>query len=82
MDYLTGQKKLPSLEESLTSVFADRLRVARMAKGITQAEAAKRAGIQPAAWSHFETNQRTPCIRNLRAICIAVDVSADHLLEL
>jgi transcriptional regulator with XRE-family HTH domain len=64
------------------SRFGVRLKAARDEKRWTQAEAAKRAGLQPAAWSHFETGELTPHIRNLRAICKALHVSADYLLDL
>lgn len=62
--------------------FGDRLRMARQGKRLTQAESAMRASMTPAAWSHFETGQRTPHIRNLRAICKALRISADYLLGL
>lgn len=60
--------------------FASRVRDARIACGLTQGEAARKADIQPAEWGFYEQGSRTPTIFNLAAICRAVDVSADHLL--
>ena len=64
------------------SAFARRLREAREIARLTQEEAARRADMQPSAWSHMETGTRTPTIYNLAATCRAVRCSADWLLGL
>lgn len=64
------------------SAFALRLREAREIARLTQEEAARRADMQPSAWSHMETGIRTPTIYNLAATCRAVRCSADWLLGL
>jgi len=59
---------------------ADEIRRERCSRGLTQAEAAKLAGINPAQWANFEQGQRIPGSNNLRRICIGLGVSADVLL--
>lgn len=60
--------------------FEDRLRQARELRGISQGELARRAGLQPAAISHFETGTRRPSFDNLRTLAEALSVTADFLL--
>lgn len=60
--------------------FADRLKLARRLRAITQQELANRAHLQPSAVSHFESNRRTPSFENLRRLADALDVSTDYLL--
>ena len=60
--------------------FADRLRLVRERKGLSQAELADKAGLQPSAISHFETGRRAPSFENLRALADALSVSTDYLL--
>lgn len=60
--------------------FASRLRAAREGKGLSQAELAERAGLQPSAVSHFETGRRSPSFENLRFLADALGVATDYLL--
>lgn len=60
--------------------FKDRLRKARESRGFTQADLAKKADLQAAAISHFETGQRSPSFENLRKLSDALNVSVDYLL--
>lgn len=60
--------------------FQERLRSSREKRGYNQAELATRAGLQPAAISHFETGQRSPSFDNLRKLSDALNVSVDYLL--
>lgn len=60
--------------------FKDRLRKTREARGLTQADLAKKTGLQAAAISHFETAQRAPSFDNLRKLSDALNVSVDYLL--
>jgi transcriptional regulator with XRE-family HTH domain len=49
---------------------------------MTQADVARAAHLEPSAVAHFESGRRRPCAANLRAICVAIGVSADYLLAL
>ena len=64
----------------MASEFQDRLRKARESRGLTQADLAKKTGLQAAAISHFETGQRAPSFDNLRKLSDALTVSIDYLL--
>src|SRR5262245_38502077 len=70
-------KSSPSSE-----IFRKRLLEAREMRGLTQAELAKKAGLAPAAISHFETGARKPSFDNLRRLAGALRVSTDFLLGL
>lgn len=61
---------------------AQRLVMAREQRGMTQADVARITMLQPAAISHFECGRREPSCANLRRLCIALQVSADWLLDL
>ena len=61
--------------------FAERLRAQREMKGLSQAELAKRSGLQPSAVSHFETGRRAPSFDNLRRLADALSVTIDYLLN-
>jgi transcriptional regulator with XRE-family HTH domain len=65
---------------SRSDVFADRLRVAREYRGLTQGELAQKTGLQPSAVSHFETGVRKPSFDNLRLLADKLDVTTDYLL--
>jgi len=60
--------------------FQSRLRQIRESRGLTQADLAKKARLQAAAVSHFETGQRSPSFENLRKLSDALNVSVDFLL--
>jgi transcriptional regulator with XRE-family HTH domain len=60
--------------------FPERLREARKAKGLSQADVADRAGLKPSAISHFETGRRSPSFNNLKRLADALSVSVDYLL--
>jgi transcriptional regulator with XRE-family HTH domain len=47
---------------------------------MNQEELAKKAGLQPAAISHFETGSRKPSFDNLRKLAQALEVTTDYLL--
>ena len=64
----------------METVFADRLVQAREARGLSQTELAKLAGLQPAAIGHFERNRRKPSFANVRALAKALNVASDFLL--
>jgi transcriptional regulator with XRE-family HTH domain len=60
--------------------FENRLKKIREARGLSQADLAKKTGLQPAAVSHFETGNRSPSFDNLRKLSDALGVSVDYLL--
>lgn len=60
--------------------FNNRLKETREARGWSQSDLAKKAGLQPAAISHFETAQRSPSFENLRKLSDALSVSIDYLI--
>lgn len=58
-----------------------RLKCVREMRNMTQVDLAKKMEVPPAEISHFETSQRLPGSENLRKLCIALNVSADYLLD-
>jgi transcriptional regulator with XRE-family HTH domain len=66
--------------DELESLFAERLFAARELRGLSQAELAKMAGLQPAAIGHFERDRRKPSFANVRALARALNVASDYLL--
>ena len=67
-------------ESSPPQIFADRLRLIRSKRDLSQSELARRAGMQPSAVAHFEADRRKPSFDTVRALARALDVSADYLL--
>lgn len=60
--------------------FSERLKHARMDRGLRQDELADLSGIHKTAVSHFESGRREPCLANLVRLVNALEVSADDLL--
>jgi transcriptional regulator with XRE-family HTH domain len=60
--------------------FKDRLKQTRESREWSQSDLAKKAGLQAAAISHFETGQRSPSFENLRKLSDALSVSIDFLI--
>lgn len=69
-----------SMTTDNTENFGDRLLKAREVRGLSQAELAKLAGIQPGAIGHFERDRRKPSFANIRALAKALNVTSDYLL--
>jgi len=67
--------------ESGMAGFKHRLRLIRSVREMTQLDLAKKAGFHATHISHFETGERHPSADNLRALCLALNVSADYLLD-
>jgi transcriptional regulator with XRE-family HTH domain len=63
-----------------SEVFRRRILEVREKRGLTQAELGERAGLPPAAISHFETGGRKPSFENLVKLAEALRVSTDYLL--
>jgi transcriptional regulator with XRE-family HTH domain len=66
--------------EAVMSTFAERLRTARKARGVPLKQAAGDAGILTNTWTQYENGYCEPALPKLRAICKALDASADYLL--
>ena len=64
----------------MSEIFSKRLKKIREEKKLSQADLAKKAGLQPAAISHFETGQRKPSFDNLKRLVNALNISIDYLL--
>jgi transcriptional regulator with XRE-family HTH domain len=62
------------------ATFAERLRVARERRDLSQIALARLSGIDQAQLAHYEGGARQPSVDNLRSLVIALDVSADFLL--
>ena len=58
----------------------DRLRKARKAKGLTQAELGEKVSISRQAYSTYETGKRDPDTETIAKIASVLDVSLDYLL--
>lgn len=67
---------------SIHSIVAAGLRSARLARGLTQAELASATGLHVTAVSRFECGNGAPSAANLKALCKALNISADYLLGL
>lgn len=59
----------------------ERLKCVREMRRMTQAALAEKIDLPSAEVSHWETGQRLPGSENLRKLCIALNVSADYLLD-
>ena len=65
---------------SSDAVFATRLKEARERQGLSQAQLAQRAEMQPSAIAHFEADRRKPSFENVRRLATALGISSDYLL--
>ena len=66
----------------MSTTFGDRLYEARICRGMSQRELARKAGVSNAAISRWENNQQEPNMMQLIRVCDAIEVSADWLLNL
>ena len=60
---------------------ASGLRKARLAKGLTQAEVAKKAGISENHYAQIERAEKNPTVSTFRSIVKAIGVSASEILD-
>jgi transcriptional regulator with XRE-family HTH domain len=67
-------------EKNFSADFARRLQALREQRGFTQTQLGQRAGMAPAAISHFETAQRVPSLESFARLVDALEISADVLL--
>lgn len=68
-------------------VFPERLRAARVARGLSQQALAELTGLQSSAIAHFEAavtkrSNRLPTMANLRVLALNLGISANYLLGL
>ena len=63
-------------------LFAEKLYKARMKANLSQAELGRKAELDSTYISHIESGRWQPSIKNLKALCIALDISADWLLSI
>lgn len=61
--------------------FGERLKCVRKMRRMTQLELGQKSGMTADHISHFECGIRLPNAENLRAISIALNTSADYLLD-
>ena len=61
--------------------FASNLRAIRQALGLTQREAAERAGVPLKTYQNWEGSQREPNINSLKRLAKAFQVTIDHLVR-
>ena len=71
-----------SLARGDVAVDTRRLKAARKAKGLTQAEVAALVGIRQQSYYLYESGKQDPRSEVLAGLCRALDVSADYLLGL
>lgn len=67
-------------QDKMSEIFSKRLKKIREEKKLSQADLAKKADLQTAAISHFETGKRKPSFDNLKRLVNALNVSVDYLL--
>lgn len=60
---------------------AARLRKARLAKGLTQAEVAKKAGISENHYAQIERAEKNPTVSTFKGIIKAIGVPSSEILE-
>lgn len=60
---------------------ADRLRKARQAKGLTQSEVAKKAGISENHYAQIERAEKNPTVSTFKNIITAIGVSSSEILD-
>ena len=60
---------------------AARLRKARQAKGMTQAEVAKKAGISENHYAQIERAEKNPTVSTFKSIIKAIGISSSDVLD-
>lgn len=64
------------------STWNEKLKTARMEKGLSQQAVADRLGVTRGCYANYEQGTREPTIALLREICLILDLSADYLVGL
>ncbi len=60
--------------------FCKRLFSIRTAKGMTQSQLEKKAGLQSTLVSHYEVGERKPGLDNIKALCKGLSCTASELI--
>ena len=68
------------MTDNASAIFPERLRSARLKRGLSQSELAEKAKLPPSSISHFESGSRKPSFDNLKRLASALEVSTDYLL--
>jgi transcriptional regulator with XRE-family HTH domain len=63
----------------LRKTISQNLSQVRTARGLSQSDLAKSAGLMPSAIAHFESGRRLPSCENLLKLSNALEVSIDEL---
>jgi transcriptional regulator with XRE-family HTH domain len=71
----------PDAGRGIAAFSGDELRRLRIRRLLTQDELAAEAGVSPGEVSHLECGRRRPTVLTLRALCRALKVEADALLN-
>lgn len=58
----------------------NQIRIARENEGLSQRQVAELCGLDPSTISFFETNKRTPVVRNILKLAEALNVTTDEIL--
>lgn len=61
---------------------AARIRTLREARGLSQQELARRAGVTQAAITHIEVKRRKPSVRLVARLAEALDIAPDELVAM
>jgi transcriptional regulator with XRE-family HTH domain len=77
---MRDRSKAHEVTVTVEKTFGERLEAARRRRDMTQAELCNATGIALPTISRMENDLRLPTYAHLRNICIALRVSADHLL--
>ncbi len=67
-------------ERYATERFRHRLRAARQKVGLTQAQAAEKAGFEQPLWSSYERGLRVPSISQVYRMAAAMKISPKRLI--
>ncbi len=65
----------------MESLVAQKIREARLKRGVTQTELSKRTDIHRNTIINFETGRRDPRVKDLRKIAKALNVSVKELIS-
>ncbi|PTL79732.1 transcriptional regulator [Vitiosangium sp. GDMCC 1.1324] len=70
------------VERPLAMTLAAAAHAARMRAELTQAEVARRVGVQLEVYGRIERGEMFPSVPTLRRICVALEIASDELLGL
>lgn len=61
--------------------FSEQLKLARLAKGLTQQQVAEKMGISNSTYCGYETGKRQPDVEKIKRLAAILDTTGDFLLE-